>query len=266
MREPSVSIILVAFNEPKYLIEKAINSIIAQTYSDFEFLIIDESFKKETINLIKEKASNDKRIKILKTDKFGFFSNSLNRGLKEAKGKFIARMDPDDISYKSRIELQVKFLEENPKYSVVGSAMEIIDKNGNHVSYRKYPKSSFNLRIWTLLRNPLAHPTVMVRRSIIDKGFLYDETFPKAEDLELWLRLINKGFKIYNLDSFLLKYRIIGNPSDKRFGENFKYNFKARKKNFSWRYPIFSLISLVFAKIYFFLPKKIIDIFYKLID
>ena len=134
------------------------------------------------------------------------------------------------------------------------------------ITIDKYPKSSFNLRIWTLLRNPLAHPTVMVRRSIIDKGFLYDETFPKAEDLELWLRLINNGFKIYNLDSFLLKYRIIGNPSDKRFGENFKYNFKARKKNFSWRYPIFSFLSLVIAKIYFFLPKKIFDIFYKLID
>ena len=266
MTNPSVSIILVAFNEPEYLIEKAINSIIDQTYSDFEFLIVDESSEKETINLIKEKALTDKRIRIIRTNKFGFFSNSLNSGFKEAKGNYIARMDPDDISHKSRIEMQVKFLKENPKYSVVGSSMIIIDKNGDEVSYRKYPNSLFNLRIWSLFRNPLAHPTVMMRRSIIDKGFLYDETFPKAEDLELWLRLMKNGFKIYNIDSFLLKYRIIGNPSDKRLGENFKYNFKARKKNFSWRYPIFSLISLFFAKIYCLLPKKIIDIFYKLID
>ena len=264
-KKPILTVILVAFNEPKKLINKAIDSILKQSFSDFEFLIVNESSNKETTNAIQEKSSSDKRIKVIKTDKVGSFSKSLNHGLKNAKGIYIARMDPDDIADKLRFEIQINFLENNPKYSVVGSAMRIINSDDKIISTRSYPSNSLPLKIWTLFRNPIAHPTVMFRKSIVDKGLFYDENFPKAEDLEFWLRLMKNNFKFYNLKSYLLNYRLVGTYSDKRFGDNFKYNLKARKKNFSLKDPLFSGISLVFAKLYTLIPRNIMEIMYRII-
>ena len=261
--KPIVSVILVAFNEERRLIEESIESILRQTFRDFELLIIDDSTNHQTIEVIDEKSGLDNRIKVLRTNKNKYFSKALNYGLRNAVGKYIARMDPDDISHESRLQLQVSFLEKNHSYSIIGSAIKIINENGLVISSRKYPKSPIMLKLWSLFRNPLAHPTVMMRRDIIDQGFLYDEEFAKAEDLELWLRLMKNNYKIYNLQESLLKYRLIGNYSDKRFGENFEYNFRARRKNFSWRRPVSGLISLAFAKMYNLLPKSFIDTVYK---
>ncbi|MBI51977.1 MAG: glycosyltransferase [Chloroflexi bacterium] len=262
--EPIVSVILVAFNEDVRLLKRSINSITQQTLKNIELIIVDDSTEQKTVDIINQISSMDHRIKVLRTEEKKIFSQALNLGLEKAKGKFIARMDPDDISHPIRLESQVDFLENNPRYSIVGSAIQIIDENGLEISSRKYPKSSSALKLWSIFRNPLAHPTVMMRRGIIDEGFLYDEDFSKAEDLELWLRLMNNNHKIYNLEQFLLSYRVVGNFSDKRFGENFQYNFLARRKNFSWRKPISGAISLVFAKMYTFVPKRLIDSAYKI--
>jgi len=262
--EPIVSVILVAFNEDSRLLEESINSITQQTLKNIELIIVDDSTEQRTIETINKKSYIDERIKVYRTDEKKLFSQALNLGLKNANGKYIARMDPDDISHPLRLESQVSFLENNPGYSLVGSAINIIDENGSEISFRKYPKSPMALKLWSIFRNPLAHPTVMMRRSIIDQGFLYDENFSKAEDLELWLRLMKNNHKIYNLEQSLLSYRVVGNFSDKRFGENFQYNFRARRKNFSWRKPISGVISLVFAKMYTFLPKRFIDAAYKI--
>lgn len=266
IKQPLVSVIMVAFNEPKNLINQAIDSILNQSLTDFEFIIVDESSNKETIYAIKKRSLEDNRIKILHSNQIGFFSKSLNFGLKNAKGIFIARMDPDDVSHKSRLKKQVHFLENNPKYSLVGSAVNIIDINGKKISSRSYPSSSIKLRIWSLFRNPLAHPTVMFRRSIIDQGYFYDDNFSKAEDLELWLRLMKKDFKFYNLQNHLLSYRTLDNFSSKRAGDNFKYNYKARKKNFSWKSFIPDFISLFFSKIYSLLPIIFVKTAYKILE
>ena len=261
---PIVSVVLVAFNEDIRLLEESITSITQQTLKNIELIIVDDSIDQKTIDIINKKSSMDHRIKVVRTEEKKIFSQALNLGLKNTSGKFIARMDPDDVSHPTRLETQVDFLENNSNYSLVGSAIKIINENGLEISTRKYPKSSFALKIWSIFRNPLAHPTVMMRRDIIDQGFLYDEDFSKAEDLELWLRLMKNNHKIYNLEQTLLSYRVVGNFSDKGFGENFQYNFFARRKNFSWRKPISGLISLVFAKMYTFLPKRFIDAAYKI--
>jgi glycosyltransferase involved in cell wall biosynthesis len=261
---PIVSVILATFNEPKGLILESIDSILNQSLKDLELLIVDDSTNNETKTAIDQRSQSDERIKVHRSNKVRGFAKSLNIGLKNARGKYIARMDADDIALRPRLDIQVKFLEENPKYSLLGGSMNIIDENGKIISKRDYPRSSLGLKLWTILRNPMAHPTVMMRRSIIDNGYFYDEEFPKAEDLELWLRLMRNNFKIYNLRDVLVNYRIIGNLSTKRVGENFIYNYKARCKNFSWRSPFSGLISLFIAKIYTLLPKYVVSRAYSL--
>jgi GT2 family glycosyltransferase len=172
-------------------------------------------------------------------------------------------MDGDDISRPNRFELQVAFLENNPDIAVVGGSMDIINEAGKVISHRRYATSFPTVILFALMRSPLAHPTVMFRKEVIENGFYYDESFLKAEDLELWLRLINNGYKISNVSDTLLSYRVDGNFAHKRMRLHFVYNYKARKNNFSWRMPLWNIASILIAKIYTILPERIINVVYK---
>lgn len=244
---------MATYNEPFDIIHQAIESILKQTLSDFELLIIDDSSDPETIRAINELA-HDARVKVIREIQRIGFVKALNIGLKQGKGKYFARMDGDDISARNRLELQVKFLEENPQYSVVGGAMNIINSEGVITSQRFYPVSSFKINLWTIFRSPVSHPTVMMRREIVDKGFFYDESFSKAEDMEFWLRLMKNGYKFYNLSDILLNYRVCFDFTKKRSGKHFINNYRARYINFSWKYPIRSILSICFAGIYVIIP------------
>jgi glycosyltransferase involved in cell wall biosynthesis len=227
-------------------------------------LLIDDSTNVDTITAIDTLTKSDSRIKLIRgQERFGFVK-ALNVGLKQAHGKYIARMDGDDISWPKRFELQSAFLENNPDIAVVGGSMDIINGSGKVTSHRNYATSFSKVMLFALTRNPLAHPTVMIRREVIEKGFYYDEDFSKAEDLELWLRLIKNEYKISNITDTLLSYRVNRNLVDKRIGENFSYNYKARKKNISWRMPFWSLASIVVSKIYTIIPRKIISTVYRM--
>jgi glycosyltransferase involved in cell wall biosynthesis len=262
-QKPLISVVMAVFNEsPEYII-LSINSILNQTLSDFELLLIDDSTSADTISAIDTLTKLDSRIQLLRGQEHFGFVKALNIGLRQAQGKYIARMDGDDISLPKRFELQVAFLENNPDVAVVGGSMNIINETGKVTSHRSYATSFPKVILFTLMRNPLAHPTVMFRKEIVEKGFYYDETFLKAEDLELWLRLINHGYKISNVPDTLLSYRVDGDLAHKRIGENFTYNYKARKKNFSWRIPLWNIVSIVIAKIYTILPGRIINVVYK---
>ncbi|KAA6306833.1 hypothetical protein EZS27_041503, partial [termite gut metagenome] len=230
--KPLISVVMATFNEPVEYITASIKSILEQTYSNLEFIIADDSINIDTIEAINSFAK-DKRIKIIRKNYRMGFVKALNEGLKVAKGEYIARMDGDDISEKNRLYTQLKFLESHKDIDVLGGAMNIINENENIISKRNYPINNIWLLIWTIFRNPLAHPSVMFRRKIIDLNFFYDESFCKAEDLEFWLRLRKNNFKITNISQVLLNYRVVGDLSTKRIGENFKFNYKARIKNLS---------------------------------
>jgi glycosyltransferase involved in cell wall biosynthesis len=261
--QPLVSVVMATFNEPPDFIIQAVQSILNQSLNNFELLLIDDSTNIDSIAAIDALVKSDPRIQLIRgQERFGFVKG-LNIGLRQARGKYIARMDGDDISLPKRFELQVAFLENNPDIAVVGGSMDIINKEGKITSHRNYATSFPKVMLFTLIRNPLAHPTVMFRREVVEKGFYYDETFLNAEDLELWLRLINNGYKISNISDTLLSYRVVGNLAHKRMGRNFVYNYKARKKNFSWRMPLWSIASIIISKIYTILPRKVTNIVYK---
>ena len=253
LKTPDVTVVMPTYNEPSDIIYQSIASILGQTLNNLELLIIDDSTNPETRNKINELAS-DKRVTIIRENQRIGFVKALNLGLKQAKGKFIARMDGDDVSVKNRLELQLSFLEKHSQYSVVGGAMNIINEEGIITNIRTYPASSFLLHFWSAFRSPVSHPTIMMRREIIDKGYFYDENFLMAEDTEYWLRLMKNGFKFYNLPDILLNYRVCGEFVKKRSDNHFINNYKARYKNFSWESPVKSILSIIVARAYILTP------------
>lgn len=254
--KPLVSIVMATFNEPVAFLITSISSILEQSYQNIELIIIDDSTLYETRQVIDSFCVDQRVILVRKETRMGFVP-ALNEGLRIAKGKYIARMDGDDESMKDRIEKQVYFLENNSRCAILGGAMNIMNESQQIISFRSYPSSGIKLLLWTVLRNPLAHPTVMFRRKIVDDGFYYDETFKKSEDIELWLRLRNQGFCIMNLKDVLLNYRVVGDLATKRDKKHFKYNYLARKKNFSLQFFLFDIFSLLIVQLYLYLPAKL---------
>lgn len=260
---PLVSVIMATFNEPKDYIEQSIKSILNQTYGNIELLVLDDSTAEETRNIIDVLASVDNRVIVIRKDKRMGFVHALNEGLRIAKGMFIARMDGDDISLPDRFEKQIKYFSENPDVDIVGGGMKIIDEFGINISERIYPSKGLKLKLFSVFRNPLAHPTVMIKKSQIG-NFQYDESFNKAEDLELWLRLRNKGARINNIRDKLINYRVIRKMGNKRDSSNFKASVRARMKNFNAKFFIFDSISIIISFLYSIIPTSLISFVYSI--
>ena len=253
---------MATYNDKPELLKKAINSIIDQTEKNWEFLIIDDSTNISTINVLNEYINKDNRIRIIRSKLKNGFVKSLNIGLKQASGKYIARMDGDDISMPTRLEKEYFFLEKNPQYHIVGSKVNIINENDDITSQIQFPQNNFKLLLFSMFRCPLQHGDVMMRRTLIDKGFIYDENFEKAEDLELWLRMMKNNYKLYNLTERLYSFRIEKDYAKKRNKAHFTYNLKARGKNFSWKHPISCLIGIIFSYCYMYVPFNVKKVIY----
>ncbi len=263
MEAPLVSVVMATFNESAEYITASIESILNQNYQNWELIIADDSTRLETVSVIDSLAGRDNRIFVLRhSERMGFVC-ALNEGLKRARGKYIARMDGDDISLPDRFQREVDYLERHEEVSVLGGAMNIINKKGKIVSYRNYPQKGMKLLLWSILRNPLAHPTVMFRSAIVQSGMYYDVKQKKAEDIEFWLRLQKNGYQIENLPNTILNYRVEGDLSLKRNKEQWKYNFIARKKNFNWNHPLCSSLSIIVSLLFVLAPSSIIKRIYR---
>jgi len=201
--KPKVSVVMPAYNSEKY-IKEAVESVLLQTFTDFEFIIINDGSTDKTDSIIKE--FSDERIKYFPRAHSGLI-NSLNFGLENSQGEFIARFDSDDICMPRRIEKQVAFFEKNAQHVLVGTHAIKIDENGKEFGEFVYPPTSWKeIKKYSLLHNPFIHPSVMFRKSILNKVTGYKH-FKNAEDYELWTRIIYK-YPCSNLPEKLLKYRI----------------------------------------------------------
>ncbi|MBR6445953.1 MAG: glycosyltransferase [Prevotella sp.] len=259
---PIVSVIMATYNDPVEYLSQAIDSILNQTYENLELLIADDSTETETINAIDEYARKDARIIVVRKEQKMGIAGARNEALLKAKGQLIALMDADDVSLPDRLEKQVEFARKHVDIDLFGGHIYIIDEKNKVTSLRKYMVGQKQFKRMFAYRNPLAHPTIMFRRTIVDDGFLYDPTFKKAEDLEFYLRLHNNGYRLANMDDFLLNYRIVGDMQKKRQYDNWSYNHKARLKNFNWRKPMFSVASWFFSCVYLFTPNWLISFLY----
>lgn len=221
MSKPKVSIILPVYNSQEY-IKEAIESISSQSFKDWELIIIDDASSDQTPNILKK--YKDKRIIGLKNDRNMGVAISLNRGLKQATGEYIARIDADDICFPNRFELQVEFLDNNPATVIVGSNAEIINSSGDVLFITDLPTTDIGIRNMLFVRNPLIHPSVMFRRKILGKVGNYNIKFNGAEDYELWFRMLKSG-RAYNFKKPLIKRRVHDNVVTKKF--RYKVELKA---------------------------------------
>lgn len=204
VKKPEVSVVMAVYNGEKYLRE-AIGSILSQTFSDFEFIIIDDGSTDKTAEIIQ--SSKDPRIVYVSNDTNKGLSYSLNRGLDLAKGEFVARMDADDMSLPERLERQVDFMKQHPDIAVCGSFVKTFGENRKEFVHT-YWTSSEDLRASLLWNTSLAHPSVIMRISALNVHHLhYDENDLHFEDYALWVKMA-KYANIANLPEVLLLYRM----------------------------------------------------------
>jgi len=202
---PKISVIMSVYNEEKYL-KDSIESILNQTFKDFEFLIINDSSIDNSLNIIK--SYKDPRIRVINNSKNIGLSKSLNIGLQHAQGQYMARMDADDISLPNRLEEQLKFLEINKDITLIGCQVELIDENNQIIGYKKSRPKDFDIvKFWIITKNPFIHSTFFLKMEEIKKINGYNEKYKYSQDFEICSRLIEKKYKIVNMPSYLLKFR-----------------------------------------------------------
>lgn len=200
---PKVSVLLPVYNAEQF-IDEAIKSILEQTYTNFELLILNDGSTDNTSAFI-ESYKADSRVQVIEHENMGLVG-TLNKGLSLAKGLYIARMDADDIAHHTRFEKQIDYLENNPEVAVLGTAINLIDEDGLFIRTISHP-SRPKLDSAMLSGNFLAHPTVMIRARALEHISGYRSAFLQAEDYDLWLRLKSQGYILDNLKEVLLDYR-----------------------------------------------------------
>lgn len=184
---------------------EAVESILAQTLSDFELVVVDDASTDRTREVIE--AFGDERVRVLANDASSGLSASLNTALDEARGEYIARLDADDIAVPERLAAQVAHLDERPGISIVGSAATMIDSAGRAVGLLDVPSGPLAVRWELLLGSPFVHPSVLWRREAFERvGLRYDESLRVAQDYDLWARAL-AHLDGDNLDRPLVLYR-----------------------------------------------------------
>jgi glycosyltransferase involved in cell wall biosynthesis len=215
---PKVSIILPTHNGSKW-ISGAINSVINQSFSDWELIIIDDCSDDDTDNIIKYFSEKYARIRHLRNEKNIGLSKSLNKGICNARGEFIARIDDDDVWIcADKLARQVNFLNENPKCVLVGTNMIAIDEGGNEVGHYSFPVSDAEIRNKFLSVNCFAHSSVMFRKDVVIRAGGYP-ILAAGEDYDLWLKLGTLG-ELANIDKYCLRYLIRQNSKSSKSSGN----------------------------------------------
>ena len=226
-----VSIIMSVYKEPKEWIDNAVESIVKQTYTDWELIIISDNPEgHKQNNCIKEWATKDNRIKVIYNDKNIGLTSSLNKGLAISNGDYIARMDADDIALSHRFEEQVRFLQRNTNIDVCYSNFNVIGESGEIVIKDAFDRE-FISTDYLILCNFIAHPTVMFRRKVLDiRQPLYNEAYRTSQDYELWLFLSDAGCKFGYIAESLLLYRHSSQQTGQKNKKPQLANFKRIKR------------------------------------
>lgn len=203
MINPKISVIMAVYNEEKFL-KESIDSILNQTFNDFELIIINDCSTDSSLKIMK--SHQDKRIRIINNNKNVGFLNSRNKALKIARGKYIAILDGDDVSLPERFKIQFNYLEMNPNIFLVGSSAIFINEKGIEISrFRKY--NDYELLAWRMpVSCGILSPSVMFR----NEGYVYNQGFGGAGDYDLYLRMLSDRKRLTNLPDFLVKYRVHG--------------------------------------------------------
>src|SRR3990167_9115094 len=226
-QKPTLSVIMAVYNGMPYL-KEAVDSILAQTYGNFEFIIIDDASIDRSWNYLK--SIKDKRLILLRNKKNCGLAGSLNKILKQAKGNFIARMDADDISLPKRLEIQLNFMKRNPDVDLCRTWVDKINGKGQVVGDWKPATSDKSIKRYLGWHTAVIHPTFFAKAKFFEQLNYYDPKFDYAEDYELLMRA-RKRFKMANIPQKLLKWRLWDNRRSRLSWEKMeKVDFEIKRQ------------------------------------
>lgn len=240
---PPISVICSVYGQAHYL-NHAIRSILNQSFKDFEFIIVDDHSQDNSIDVINQ--FKDNRIILIKNNQRLGLTKNLNQALKIAKGKFIARIDADDIAYKNRLETQYIFLINNPEIAGCGCWAIIINNENKKIGEKKMLCDYQDIKKNIIKFNPFIHSSLMIRKEIYHANDNYNNKFLLAQDYDLLLKIVKKN-KIINIPKYLISYR--QNPyglSYKKMKKSLFYALKARYYAITkYHYPKWNILYLI---------------------
>lgn len=263
MKEVDISIIMGIYNCEKYL-KESINSILEQTFKSWELIMCDDGSIDQTYDIALEyKNKYPDKIKLIKNEKNMGLNFTLNKCLKLAEGKYIARQDGDDISLPDRLEKEYNFLENNKKYALVSSKATFFDKKGEWGETNLTEKpTKYNF----LIGPPFVHAAVLIRKKVLDEvnGYTVDKKLIRVEDYHLWSKIYEKGYVGYNINKVLYKIR-----DDEEALK--RITFRSRINEAILRFTIYKKLKIPFYKYYYCLrpiimliiPKSIYSILHR---
>ncbi len=260
MKTPLVSIILATYNGLKY-IEESINSVLNQTYKNFEFIIINDCSTNNVEQIILNYQKKDNRIIYIKNKTNLKLTQSLNKWINISKWKYIARIDDDDIWLPEKLKKQINFMEKNKDYWLCWTSTIVIDSKWNKIQKIKMRNTDREIKENILKSNQFTHSSIIIKKNILNNiWWWYNKKWEWTEDYELWLR-IWKISKLYNLSDFLVKYRwlktsISRKNKNKQQINNIKLCFKFKKYYNNFTLSI--LYKLIFYIILLISNEKII--------
>ena len=255
---PEVSIIMSVYNEEKTLL-RCINSVLNQRFKDFEFIIIDDYSNDISLDIIKDYAKKDDRIKIIINNNNMGLTKSLNKGIEKAKGKYIGRIDADDWWESNKLEIQMKFIESNPDYGVVGTNGIHHNEYTGEIEIGKKPEHDEDIKKVMLKRAPLAHSSIVLKKSLLDTYGAYDEQVKYGQDYELYFRLMNCT-NFYNIQKPLYHKATHGKDSISlnkwklQYMQGIKIKLKYYKK---YNVPLITYLNIIPELFMLIFPKKL---------
>jgi len=203
---------MTVYNGSRYLVE-SIKSVLNQTLKNFEFLIIDDNSKDNSVEIIK--SFNDQRINLVLNEINIGQTRSLNKGIELSKGDYISRLDQDDLFEGEKLEKQMNFFKDNPQIVLLGTSGKLIDNHGITLG-KFYTKTNHKDIIrYILIDNPFAHSSVVFKKNIVHSIFCYDQSLHFSQDFDLWVRLASEGYIMANLPGNFVSIRIHENQTSK---------------------------------------------------
>lgn len=260
-----VTILIPNLDGARYL-SHALDSCLSQTYP-CEIIVVDNGSQDDSLKILHSYLSKFSTIKVMNCAEIGI-SAALNLGLKEINTEYICRLDADDFMEPERVQIQYQYLRDNPEVQVLGSQVNYVDELGSHLGISKYPVGIREVRNAFSLVNPIAHPSVMIRKSAVDAVRGYRTDFDGAEDFDLWLRILEIG-PINNLGASLTNYRM--HPSQESVKKNlYGVELKVRRRFIlraimSFSYSLRFKVQYILRLIDLMLKSKNIDIHRRII-
>lgn len=202
---PHISIVMAVYNEEKTL-AVAVESVLAQTFSDWEMIIVDDGSTDSTPDMLKSFVEEDPRIRVLTNTENMGLAASLNRGIKSARADLIARVDADDINAPDRLDKQYRYMSKHPGTDVLGTGAYLLDSSKQRIKEVLLPGEHRELASLPFLRTKFFHSSVLIRRRFFDRAGWYDASYTRAQDKELWIRGLGAGCQYANLQESLLEY------------------------------------------------------------